>query len=48
MFVDSSEKKELLELARRVSRLSRQASDAEIRSAQRDFTSLFNRAVTAE
>ncbi|MHC4108539.1 MAG: hypothetical protein ACYSTY_10685 [Planctomycetota bacterium] len=48
MFVDSSEKKELLELARSVSKLGRQGSDAEIRSALRDLTSLFDRVVAAE
>jgi hypothetical protein len=48
MFVDSGEKQQLLALARRISRLGSDATEAEIRAAERELASLFDDVMAPE
>jgi hypothetical protein len=48
MFVDSKEKKQLLDLGRKVARMGANASADEIRGVQDDLTNLFSKVVAAE
>jgi hypothetical protein len=48
MFVDSKEKKQLLDLGSKVARLGANASADDIRGAQDDLTSLFSKVIAAE
>ena len=48
IFVDGGEKKELLDIARRISKMSRSATDAQIRAAQRELTALFTEVMSPQ
>ncbi|MHC4220240.1 MAG: hypothetical protein ACYSU7_17480 [Planctomycetota bacterium] len=48
IFVDSGEKKQLLALAREISKMSRNASEEQINRALRDLTELFNEVMAPE
>jgi hypothetical protein len=48
IFVDSGEKKELLAMAREVSGIGGDGTEQQIRAAQRELTSLFDRVIAPE
>jgi hypothetical protein len=48
MFIDSKEKKQLLDLGRKVARLGANASADDIRAAREELTQLFNRAIAEQ